>query len=203
VINLNPVVTVAVEGDVDAVVVRRILEEAGLAMGPVYGRRGKSQLDKSLGGYNNAARHVAWLVLRDLDHDADCAPELARLLLPKPALNMCFRLAVRQIEAWLLADRARIAELFQLPLEVIPEDPDALTDAKAAMVSLARRSRNRRLRMEIVPEGSTRSKVGIGYSGRMIEFAADLWRPRIGALSSPSLAGCLRAVERWKEALQE
>ncbi|MFY9821307.1 MAG: hypothetical protein WAM82_07990 [Thermoanaerobaculia bacterium] len=194
-----PIVTIAVEGDVDAVAIRRVLEEAGLEAGSIYGRRGKGQLDKSLSGYNNAARHAPWLVLRDLDHDAKCAPELLRRLLPEPSLQMCFRVAVRQIEAWLLADRVRIAELLQLPVDTIPAEPDALEDAKAALLHLARRSRNRRLRKELLPEEGIRAKVGTGYSGRMIEFAAGLWRPRIGALSSPSLAGCLRAVERWKQ----
>jgi hypothetical protein len=193
-----PFVTVAVEGDLDAAVVRRVLAEATLSIGPIYGRRGKNYLDKSLNGYNNAARRSCWLVVRDLDHDAECAPELVQLLMPKPSAQMCFRIAVRQIEAWLLADRGRIADLFQLSLDVIPRNPDALDDAKGTLVQLARRSRNRRLREEMVPEASTSAKVGTGYSGRMIDFAANIWRPGFAALSSPSLASCLRSVERWK-----
>jgi hypothetical protein len=193
-----PTVTVAVEGDIDAAVVRRILEEVGLPIGPFHGRRGKGHLDKSLRGYNNAARFANWLVLRDLDHDADCAPELITELLPEPSAHMCFRVAVRQIEAWLLADRTKVADLFQLPLEVVPGDPETLEDAKAVVVHLAKRSRNRRLRDDIVPAANTSAKVGPGYSGRMIDFAVNLWRPRIAAGVSPSLASCLRAVERYK-----
>lgn len=191
--------TVAVEGDIDAAVARRVITEAGLSIGPIYGRRGKGHLDNSLRGYNSAAHHACWLVLRDLDRDAVCAPELVRLLLPEPSAYMCLRIAVRQIEAWLLADRVKVADLFQLPLDVVPRDPDTLEDAKVAIVQLARRSRSRRLREEIVPEAHTSAKVGVGYSGRMIDFATSLWRPRLAALSSPSLASCLRSVERWKE----
>jgi len=196
-----PLVTIAVEGDIDAAVVRRVVAAAELSIGPIYGRRGKNHLDKSLNGYNNAAHRSCWLVVRDLDHDAECAPELVQLLMPKPSAHMCFRIAVRQIEAWLLADRDKIADLFQLSLDVIPQDPDALDDAKATLIQLARRSRNRRLREEIVPEASTSAKVGTGYSARMIDFAANLWRPGLAALSSPSLASCLKSLERWREAL--
>jgi hypothetical protein len=193
-----PIVTVAVEGDLDVVVARRLIAQSGLSMGPIYVKSGKGRLDKSLGGYNNAARHARWLVLRDLDHDADCAPDLVRSLMPKPSLYMCFRVAVRQVEAWFLADREKMADLLQLSLDVIPRNPDALEDAKGTLVQLAKRSRNRRLREEIVPQAGTSAKVGTGYTGRMIDFAANLWRPRIAALSSPSLASCLRSVERWK-----
>ncbi|HEY7213346.1 MAG TPA: hypothetical protein VIC28_01890, partial [Thermoanaerobaculia bacterium] len=194
---------VAVEGDLDAAVVRRLITQAGLSMGPVYGRRGKDLLDKGLRGYNNAARHACWLVLRDLDHDAGCAPELVRSLMPEPSAYMRFRVAVRQVEAWLLADRARVADLFQVSLDVIPPNPETLDDAKWVMVQLARRSRNRRLREEIVPEANTSAKVGPGYTARMIEFATNLWRPQIAKLSTPSLASCLRSLERWKESVRE
>jgi hypothetical protein len=193
-----PTITVAVEGDIDAAVARRVITEAGLLIGPIHGRRGKGHLDKSLRGYNNAARFTCWLVLRDLDNDSECAPELVTALLPEPSIQMRFRVAVRQIEAWLLADRARIADLFQLPLGVVPADPEALVDAKAAVIQLARRCRNRRLRHDLVPDPDTTAKVGAGYSGRMIDFAANLWRPRVAARSSPSLASCIKAVESWK-----
>jgi hypothetical protein len=194
----QPSVTIAVEGDLDAAVARRLLSDAGFSPGAVYGRTGKSRLDRSVGGYNRAALRAHWLVLRDLDHDASCAPELLDCLLPGPSARMCFRVVVRAIEAWLLADRARIAQWLGLPLDVIPQAPEALVDPKVTLVQLARRSRNRVLREELVPAAGTRAKVGSGYTGRMIEFATDLWQPRVAALDSPSLAGCLRAVHCWR-----
>lgn len=69
-------VTLAVEGTTDAAVARRLLHEADLQAGPEYVKNGKSALDQSLAGYNNAARFSCWLVLRDLDQDAACAPAL-------------------------------------------------------------------------------------------------------------------------------
>jgi hypothetical protein len=194
-----PSVTVAVEGDIDAAVARRILTELGFPLGPIHGRQGKGQLDKGLRGYNNAARYAHWLVIRDLDQDAECAPGLVKRLMPASSAYMCLRVAVRQIEAWLLADRSGIAAWLQVPLEIVPEDPETLRDAKAAVVQLAQRSRNRRLREDVVPAPNTSAKVGPGYTARIIEFATNVWRPRVAAEVCESLAGCLKAVERWKE----
>jgi hypothetical protein len=193
----RPVVTIAVEGDIDAAVARRLLSDAGFSIGAIYGRSGKSRLDRSLDGYNRAARRAAWLVVRDLDHDATCAPELVSRLLPNAAAYMHFRVAVRQIEAWLLADRAKMAEWLQLPMDVVPSNPETLRDAKATLVQLARRSRNRLLREELTPAAGTHAEVGPGYTGRMIEFASLRWRPQVAALGSPSLARCMRSFARW------
>ena len=68
------VVSVSTEGPVDTALARRVCTEVGLAVVAVHGERGKHRLDRSLDGYNAAARHGSWFVLRDLDNDADCAP---------------------------------------------------------------------------------------------------------------------------------
>src|SRR3954471_10845125 len=99
----------AVEGPLDEAVVRRLAHEAGLSVGAVYGKNGKGRIRRQLHGYNNAAQHNPWLVLVDLDQE-NCAADLRNLWLPEPASFMCFRVAVRAVESWLLADRERIAE---------------------------------------------------------------------------------------------
>lgn len=106
-------VSIAVEGASDAAIMRRVCATAGIQVGAEFVARGKGNLDPRLGGYNNAARFSPWLVVRDLDHDADCAPTLVNQLLPNCAPGMCFRVPVRSIEAWLLGDRdgfARFSE---------------------------------------------------------------------------------------------
>lgn len=97
-------ITLAVEGTTDAAVARRLLDEAGLQVGPEYVRNGAAALDESLAGFNEAARFSRWLVLRDLDRDAPCAPELYRRLLPAPSAFMRLHIPVHAVEAWLLAD---------------------------------------------------------------------------------------------------
>src|SRR5438445_12986177 len=98
-------ISVVVEGMVDEAVLRCLATEAGAAVGPVYGRSGKAHIRQRINGYNRAAHLSPWVVLVDLNSDADCAPPLCTAWLPQPAPMMCFRVAVREVEAWLFADR--------------------------------------------------------------------------------------------------
>lgn len=191
------VVTVATEGTADTAVAGRILRDLGLELGPVHGERGKNWLDKNLKGYNNAARFAPWLVLRDLDRDAHCAPDLLPSLLPYPAESMRFRIAVRSVEAWLLADHERIGRFLRIPEARIPADADALTDAKQAVVNLARISASREIREDLLPDPGTTGRVGPAYTSRLIEFATRSWRPKFAARRSHSLRRCLDSMETW------
>jgi hypothetical protein len=189
-----PIVTVAVEGLADIPVVERLLATVGLGVGPVHVLGGKDKLDGRLNGYNNAARHAPWLVLRDLDSDAACAPELVSARLGSPSAGMHFRIAVRATEAWLMADRQRLARFLGVPEARVSAAPEALTDPKRTLVDLARRSRFRAVRDDMVPARATSAQVGPGYTSRITEFVQEYWRPAVAARLSPSLAGCLGSL---------
>jgi hypothetical protein len=187
------VVTAVVEGDADVPIVERVVEHAGATVGTAYVQRGKDRLDANLAGYNNAARHAHWLVLRDLNGEP-CAPGLIERLLPHPAFLMRLRIAVRSAEAWLLADRDEIADFLSVRQARIPITPDDIPDAKQFLVNLAQQSRDRRIRQDMVPRAGTTARVGPGYTGRIVEFAIEHWRPEIAMASSPSLRRCIAAV---------
>ncbi len=188
-------VTIAVEGPTDTAVARRVLRHAGLSTGLIYAAGGKSKLDQKLPGYNNAARNAPWLVLRDMDQDAPCAPTLVERLLPAPARYMRLRIAVHQGESWLLADAERIAAFLHVQIDAIPLSPDALVNAKQTLVNLARTSRSRDIRSALVPpEGSTAS-VGRQYTSVITEFVQEHWRPGVAARRSESLARCINALQ--------
>jgi hypothetical protein len=194
----TPTVTGAVEGDLDEAVLRRIVEHAGLSLRIVYGRKGKSFLLQSLTGYNNAARFAPWVCLVDLDRDCDCAPPCMQSWLPNPAAHMCFRIAVRAVEAWLLADRERIAQLLRITIAHVPQNPDTLNDPKQQLINLARGSRLHTIRSDLAPrEGSGRC-VGPLYTARMIQFVNDEtggWRPAHALHVSQSLARCIKRLQ--------
>jgi hypothetical protein len=191
------VVTLAVEGPTDAVAVKRLLDEAGIEPGPEYVKSGKNLLDSSLRGYNNAARFSCWLVLRDLDRDAECAPKLRQDLLAKPAAHMRLHIAVRALEAWLIADSDAISDALSIPPARVPPDPEAIEHPQRALVDLARHSRSKAIRQALVPAAGTTARVGPGYTAFLTEFIAADWRPQVAATRSHSLARLrefLRAV---------
>ena len=190
------IVSAAVEGPTDEAVLRRLIGEAGAQPGAVYGKKGKHHLLNRLAGYNNAARLRPWAVLVDLDQDADCAPPAKAKWLSSPAKLMCFSIAVRQVEAWLLADAKGLAEFLSVSASRIPANPEALANPKGEMIRLARRSRRRAIRIDMVPrEGSGRIE-GPAYASRLIEFACAHWRPKVAAGRADSLRRCLHRLER-------
>jgi|SRR6266545_2926056 len=180
-------ITLALEGTTDVAVAKRLLHEVGLAAGSEYIKNGKSALDQSLAGYNSAARFSCWLVLRDLDQDSSCAPDLRRRLLPVPAAHMRLHIPVRAIESWLLADGEAMSRFLSVAPGKVPVDPEALPHPKRALVDLARHSRRKTVREAMVPAPGVSAVVGPGYTASLIEFAVAHWRPAIAAKRSQSL----------------
>ena len=191
-------VCVATEGLIDTAVVRRICLEIEIEIAAIYGESGKDRLDGALVGYNAAARFGTWVVLRDLDTDADCAPSLRARLLAAPAPGMVFRIAVREIEAWLIADQHSFARYFSVPPVRIPNDPESVLRPKEFLVNLVRRSRSRTIREDVVPREGSKARVGPGYAGRMIEFASTVWSPHEASVRSESLKRCLARLSHLR-----
>lgn len=196
--NLVPISAV-VEGRLDEVVLRAVIRQAGGIAGPVYGKHGKQYIQRNLSGYNQAANHAPWVVVVDLDQDADCAPPFRAAWLLRPAPLMCFRVAVRKIEAWLLADRMRIAEFLAVDSRRVPTDVEAIPDPKYAVLQLVHFSRRKGIRQDMLPRPGSGREVGPAYNSRLIQFVTDSrrgWRPEVAAQSSESLRRCLRCLGR-------
>ena len=187
------------EGHLDEAVLRAVIRHAGGIPGPVYGKHGKQYIRKNLHGYNQAANHAPWLVLVDLDQDADCAPPFRATWLLRPAPMMCFRVAVREVEAWLLADRRRIAEFLGVDSRNVPTDVEAIPDPKHTVLQLAHVSRRKAIRQDMVPRPGSGREVGPAYNSRLIQFVTDSkkgWRPEVAAGTSESLRRCLNCLGR-------
>ncbi len=191
------VLTAAVEGAVDEVLLRRICQRLGTSVGSVYGLRGKAYILSRLPGFNNSARFRHWVVLVDLDNDGICAAEVLGRWLPVPAPLMRFRIAIRELEAWLLGDPERLASYLAVSARDFPADPESLHDPKQVLVNLGRRSRRRAIREDLVPLPGSGQAVGPAYTTRMIEFIQDRnvgWRPDIAAGNCNSLYRCMQAI---------
>jgi len=189
-----PPISCAVEGVVDETVLKRLAIETGIKIGTVYGKNGKSYLEKRIEGFNNAAKHSPWIVLIDLDRDAECAPPLREKWLPSPAIHMYFRIAVRAVGAWLLADIEKIADFLCVPQSSIPSHPEELEDPKSQLIDIAARSRKQIIRQEMVPRPNSGVKVGPGYTSLLIEYIQERWRPSIAARRAPSLNSCIKRL---------
>lgn len=151
------------------------------------------------GKYCELARHFPTLILTDLDA-VSCAPELrgewvkaAKLREPLPQ-GMAFCIAVREVEAWLLADTDRFADFLGVRRANVAAFPEDVADPKSHIVWLARTSRKKMVRQGVPPQRGSSAKVGLDYNAFLGEFARAAWQPDIAAANSPSLRRALDKV---------
>ena len=199
----NPIIIFgAVEGDVDEIVLRRLIERKNFCIGGIYGRKGKDFLKQKIGAYNEAAKHNRWIVLVDLNASADCAPNLVSLWIPDRNVQMSLRVVVRAIESWLLSDKKRMAEYLNISEKHIPINPEILPNPKQTLVNLAKKSRSRQIREDMIPREGSGRDIGPAYTSRLIDFISNHrngWRPDVAAESSNSLKRCLNAINGMNE----
>ena len=190
------------EGPTDRAAAKALIVAVGAEPGPDYSKRhksasGKDRLDDKLAAYNAAAEYEPFLVLRDLDKDADCAPTLVQKKLPARSKFICFRVVVRSIEAWLMADARAFAEWVQVNQMQVPVAPEELENPKDQLLALVRRSRSREVKSDLLPAYGVwsphRTFVRCSVTGIHRKILGCASRGQIGAgaiaHASPGLSG--------------
>jgi hypothetical protein len=190
----------AVEDSLSETVLRVMLMQCGrnFAVGSCYCRGGYGYLKTKIGGFNQAAKGTAFLVLTDLNA-YPCPPALIAdwLRVPKHP-NLLLRVAVREVESWVLADRQAFARFLGVPARFIPNHTDAAPDPKALLIDLARRSRNRERREAIVPRPGSTAKQGRDYNGELIRFVETQWSLGNAVKISSSLKRAVDALSAFR-----
>jgi len=196
-------INVVVEGNLDEYVVRKIIHFCNPPLKftiAVLVKNGKEAILKKIKGYNEAAKTSLWFVLVDLDRD-NCPPELVNTWFKDVSIArfLCFRVAVREIEAWLLADRKNIARFLCINEKSVPNDPETIPDPKREIIDLAKRSRKRYIRQGIVPNEISYAREGPAYSSILAEFVSQHWDVNNACKQSPSL---LRTIQCLQQKIQ-
>lgn len=164
-------------------------------------RGGWGYIKRITPGLNQAAVGHPYLVLVDLDTN-NCPADLMKSFLGQSVKhrNLQFRVAVRAVESWLLADPAFVTSFLGLPAAHCPSRPDQLNDPKRELVSLAKKSR-RAIRHDLVPMAGTSAKQGPNYNAPLVEFVRRFWNVPLASQRSDSLERCLRCLEQWEPSL--
>ncbi len=199
-------ITLAVEDELSEHLLRALLIQTrrNFLIGAVYGKRGSGYLKQKLPAFNNAAKGTGFVLVTDLD-DCPCVPQLiqdwfACALSEYPKRkhnNLSFRVAVREIESWVLADREQFADHFGLATHLIPEQTDTIADPKRFLLQIVAKCRKRSLRDDIVPKAGDKRRVGPDYNGRLGEFIQDRWRAEAAILHSASLQSAWNAMRSF------
>lgn len=162
---------------------------------PSIDTRGVTRLEKAVPRYVEQATHVQ-PVLCIADTDRRCAVDmLDDWLAGGGHPRFLLRLAVTESESWVLADRDAFATALSVSIKNVPRTPDAEIDPKRLLLTLARKSRQRPIREEVVSPLDP-SKPGTGYNLHLCAFVRSRWDANRAAMNSPSLE---RAVRRLRE----
>lgn len=197
-------VFVATEDRVSEAVATRLIKETKIRDYEAIniGGKGNQFLRKKFPSLANTARKFPVLFITDLDM-VSCAPTLIKTW--TQAINLperfLFRVVVREIEAWLLADRDGFAEFSGVPLTRLPSDVETLDDPKNTLLTLVRGYGKSSLKRDLLPPANSKAKVGLGYNARLTAFAQGHWNPETASSHANSLARARHRLEKLAQTL--
>ena len=191
-------VTLAVEDVLSDAVATKILKSCGFEIAARLGYRGNTYLKQKASELNRAAaRGRPVFLLTDLDSPTNCPLDLIQSWIKgSPNSGFFLRVAVMEVESWVLADRGAVARFLSVPVSRIPQRTDEIADPKRCIVSLAKKSRSRTIREALVPAPESTTPVGTEYNPRLIEFVRESWDLERAASVFPSLK---RTLERLQQ----
>ncbi|MBT3200073.1 MAG: hypothetical protein HN350_09170 [Phycisphaerales bacterium] len=163
---------------------------------------GSSSIKKMTEAFPNMASaglHI--FILTDLD-TTDCPPTLIRdwfnvpqnqpIALPP---KLVFRVPVREVESWLLADRDALANFMGIPKANFSNKPDELPDTKQHLLNVISDKGRKKWHKDMLPQSPTAS-IGPLYNEKLCEFICEKWDPARASANSPSLARAIAALKR-------
>lgn len=147
----------------------------------------------------NMARAGSYtFILTDLDTE-ECAcvlirdwfgiPQSDEVYLPPQCI---FRVAVREVESWILADHKAWAKYIGIPAANFSTQPDQLDDPKEHLLSVIRRKGTKKIHREMLPQGA--AHIGPRYNEVLCDFVGGAWIPERAAKRSPSLDRAIKAL---------
>lgn len=161
-----------------------------------------SQLKAKIKEFNDLASTSPVVLLADLDTD-NCAPigksNLLNGLVQSP--EFIINIAVDEVEAWLLADKAGFAKYFGLPLAAMPKfelqkmsGRKALSEIALSIKSswhlthqLIQQSSNAELKAQIEVPMHEKICKGKEYNTAIVPFIMGYWNPETARMASDSL----------------
>ena len=159
---------------------------------------GRGNVQRELAAYVNLARVMPVLVGVDLDGD-ECASTLRDQWKMRYGSHpaMIIRVAVREIESWVIADRKRIAKFINVSSDHITALPDDLVNPKNYLLEIAQVTAHPDLRRELVPRNyKNYPRIGPAYNLQMCKFVEQRWRPHVAMKRSNSLLRAITAIKR-------
>lgn len=192
------------EDELSEVMIKKLIRESrkDLIVKTSISGRGNNYIKNNIARYNLAAKTIPFFVLTDLDRNL-CPPELITKWLPYPKHpNLLFRIAVKEVENWLLADKDSLTKFLGVSKDLIKgNDIDMLPDSKEFIIKLARKSRKKSILNGICPKVGSTAKIGPDYNGILSRFIFENWRLDVAVNFSKSLNKAYTALRNFNPVL--
>lgn len=157
-----------------------------------YPGRGFGSIKNNINSFNRASAKATYLVLVDLDKEK-CPSKIIRdWLTDSKNDNLLFRIAVKEVESWIVGDVKNFAKFLHLRESKLKTNVDTIKDPKKYIFNLVKESRIRQL-SGICPEGNGR--IGNDYNEKLVKFVNNAWNPRYAMKNSLSLK---RTIDRLR-----
>jgi len=205
-------IRLAVEDDISEAVLRRLIGELRRdceidfaypphnRAAPRDLKSGWGYLRSNLAAFAKASKIIPHIVLVDLD-DSKCPLTKAQEWLstiPKSP-NLILRIAVTEVEAWLLADFDGLMDYLHVPKQSSPKPSENIRFPKEAIICYAAKSRQNDIRRDMCPTRRRLGAVGPGYQSLMRSFARDIWDLKAASKNSISLHRAIGAILKFKK----
>ncbi len=135
-------------------------------------------------------------VMTDLDQE-ECAPTLLQRWFPDVCRlpdSLLFRVAVREVESWILANREGLANFLGIANANFSNKPDTLEDPKSHLLDVIRAKGRRRFHKNMLPTGN--AHIGPEYNSVLCDFVENHWNIDMAQMRSPSLKRTVDALYR-------
>ena len=167
------------------------------------GKRGRGYIQAKINDLNSNG-NFPFFILADLDMDK-CAPGLIRQWMRKPCRrNMVFRIAIREVESWLLADIEGFSRYLKIEHSFVRKEvnsPDLLINPKEKLISLVDRCKSNALKNDIVRKERSAYRQGPGYNSRLADYVINYWDIERAAVLSDSFKRAINSLGRLSEDL--
>jgi len=183
------IVVLATEDELSEAIGIKLLAEINLEPQSIqYLRKnGSGYLRSKLNNWKELSQIRPVLLITDLDQ-ISCPMKLITTWLGGSAVpqDLLLRVAVREIESWVLADHEAVRQLIGKKGK-LPPSPDELSDPKSHLLQLAQLA-PREIREDLVKENGAITSQGIGYNARLRHWVSSSWSAERASTRSPSLA---------------
>lgn len=189
-----PTVYLAAE-DLPGLAVGRMLvaEQPDLTIYREENARGFGNLMRKVSNYDQMGGYgFPVLLLTDLDADPCPGGKVQAWLGHSPSSGFLFRICVREVEAWLLADHEAMADFLHLNPATLPREPEFLADPKSTLIQLAQKA-PRKIRVGLTPTG--KASIGPDYNDLLADFIESSWSAEKASARAPSLASARRRID--------